>query len=41
MHTAYLVITLLFELMVSYSGIGKIRRNPLQVKVIHEQLLEQ
>jgi hypothetical protein len=36
MHTAYLVITLAFALMVSYSGLGKIRRNPLQVKVIHE-----
>ena len=36
MHTAYLVITLVFALMVSYSGVGKIRRNPLQVKVIHE-----
>jgi hypothetical protein len=36
MHTAYLVITLLFALMVSYSGVGKIRRNPLQVKVVHE-----
>ena len=36
MNTAYLVITLLFALMVTYSGIGKIRHHPLQVKVIHE-----
>src|ERR1035438_2716449 len=36
MHTAYLVITLLFALMVSYSGVGKIRRDPLQVRVVHE-----
>src|SRR5713101_1136916 len=36
MHTAYLVITLVFGLMVSYSGVGKIRRDPLQVKVVHE-----
>jgi DoxX-like family len=36
MHTAYLVITLAFALMVSFSGAGKIRRDPRQVKVIHE-----
>jgi uncharacterized membrane protein YphA (DoxX/SURF4 family) len=36
MHIAYLVITLILALMVSYSGIGKIRRHPLQVKVVHE-----
>jgi hypothetical protein len=36
MYTAYLVITLVFALMVTYSGIGKIRRDPLQVKVVHE-----
>ena len=36
MHTAYLVITLLFALMVSYSGVGKIRRDPLQARVVHE-----
>ncbi len=36
MHAAYLVITLLFALMVSYSGAGKIRRDPLQVRVVHE-----
>ena len=36
MHTAFLVITLGFALMASYSGVGKIRRHPLQVRVIHE-----
>jgi hypothetical protein len=36
MDTAYLVITLLFALMVSYSGVGKIRRDPHQVRVIHD-----
>jgi len=36
MQTAYLVITIVFALMVGYSGIGKIRHHPLQVKVIHE-----
>ena len=38
MHTAYLAITLVFALMVSYSGIGKIRRDPLQVRVVHETI---
>ena len=38
MHTLYLVITVLFALMVTYSGIGKIRRDPLQVKVVHETI---
>lgn len=36
MHTAYLVITILFAIMVAFSGVGKIRRNPHQVRVIHE-----
>ncbi len=36
MHIAYLVVTLVFALMVSFSGIGKIRRDPHQVKVVHE-----
>src|SRR5260221_10561546 len=36
MHTAYLVITLVFALMVAYSGVGKIRRDPLPVRVIDE-----
>lgn len=36
MHTAYLVITILFALMVAFSGLGKIRRDPHQVKVVNE-----
>ena len=36
MHTAYLVITLAFAVMVAFSGLGKIRRDPLQVRVVHE-----
>ena len=36
MHTLYLAITVAFALMVSYSGVGKIRRDPLQVRVVHE-----
>jgi uncharacterized membrane protein YphA (DoxX/SURF4 family) len=36
MHIAYLVTTFVFALMVLYSGVGKIRRHPLQVRVIHE-----
>ena len=36
MHTAYLVVTIIFALMVLFSGIGKIRRDPRQVKVVHE-----
>jgi len=36
MHAAYLVITLVLALMVSYSGVGKVRRDPFQVRVIHE-----
>lgn len=36
MHAAYLVVTLLFALLVTYSGIAKIRRDPHVVQVIHE-----
>jgi uncharacterized membrane protein YphA (DoxX/SURF4 family) len=36
MHIAYLVITILFAAMVVFSGVGKIRRDPRQVKTIHE-----
>jgi hypothetical protein len=36
MHIAYLVVTILFALMVAFSGVGKIRRQPHQVRVIHE-----
>jgi hypothetical protein len=35
MQTAYLVTTVLFALIVAYSGFGKIRRDP-QVRVLHE-----
>jgi uncharacterized membrane protein YphA (DoxX/SURF4 family) len=36
MHIAYLVTTLVFGLMVLFSGVGKIQRHPHQVKVVHE-----
>ncbi len=36
MNTAYLVITLVFAAMVAFSGLGKIRRDPRIVHVIHE-----
>lgn len=36
MHIAYFVITILFALMVAFSGFGKIRRDPRQVKVVNE-----
>src|SRR5215831_2060672 len=36
MHTAYLVITLAFAFMVAFSGLGKIRHDPLPIRVIHE-----
>jgi uncharacterized membrane protein YphA (DoxX/SURF4 family) len=36
MSTAYLVITILVAAMVIFSGIGKIRRDPRIVQVIHE-----
>ncbi len=36
MYIAYLVVTIVFALMVAFSGIGKIRRDPHQVRVIHE-----
>ena len=36
MGTVYLVMTVLVALMVAFSGIGKVRRDPRQVKVIHE-----
>ena len=38
MPTVYLAITLVFALMVLFSGIGKIRRDPRQVKVIHDTI---
>jgi DoxX-like family len=36
MGVAYLVITFLLAVMVTFSGIGKIRRDPRIVQVIHE-----
>ena len=36
MDTAYLVITILLAAMVAFSGLGKIRRDPRIVRVIHE-----
>jgi len=36
MHTAYLVITIFFAAIVAFSGVGKIRRDAHQVRVIHE-----
>jgi len=36
MGTVYLVTTALVALMVAYSGLGKVRRDPRMVKVIHE-----
>jgi uncharacterized membrane protein YphA (DoxX/SURF4 family) len=36
MHIVYLVITLALALMASYSGVGKIRRDPLPVRVVHK-----
>jgi hypothetical protein len=38
MHIVYLGITLALALIASYSGFGKIRRLPLQVKVVHEMI---
>jgi hypothetical protein len=35
-NTAYLLITLLFAAMVAFSALGKIRRDPRIVHVIHE-----
>ncbi len=35
-NTAYLLITVLFAAMVAFSGLGKIRRDPRIVHVIHE-----
>jgi len=36
MGIAYLVITILLAAMVTFSGVGKIRRDPHIVQVIHE-----
>lgn len=36
MHFGYLAVTIVYALLVSFSGLGKIRRDPHQVQVIHE-----
>jgi hypothetical protein len=36
MHAAYLIVTVTFALLVTTSGLGKIRRDARQVKVVHE-----
>jgi uncharacterized membrane protein YphA (DoxX/SURF4 family) len=36
MHIAYLVITIVFASIVVFSGVGKIRRDPHQVRVVHD-----
>ena len=36
MDTAYLAITLLLAAMAALSGLGKVRREPRQIHVIHE-----
>jgi len=36
MNSVYLVMTMLVALLAAFSGLGKIRRDPRQVKVIHE-----
>ena len=36
MHIAYLAVVVVFAFMVTFSGIGKIRRDPHQVQVIHD-----
>jgi hypothetical protein len=36
MNTAYLVITLVLAALVAFSGLGKLRRDPRIVRIIHE-----
>jgi hypothetical protein len=36
MDTAYLVITLVLAALVAFSGLGKLRRDPRIVRIIHE-----
>ena len=38
MHTGYLVLTALFALIVASSALGKIRRDPRIVRVLHETI---
>jgi hypothetical protein len=36
MHVVYLLFTALFSILVAFSGLGKIRRDPRQLRVVHE-----
>jgi hypothetical protein len=36
MHAAYLIVTVTFALLVTFSGLGKMRRDARQVNVVHE-----
>src|SRR5580693_3919265 len=36
MHAAYLIITVVFALMVTFSGVAKIQRDERSLKVVHE-----
>ena len=36
MHAAYLIVTVTFALLVTFSGLGKVRRDAHQMKVVHE-----
>ena len=36
METAYLAMTILLAAMLLFSGLGKIRRDPRQMRVVHE-----
>jgi len=36
MHTAYVALAIVFAALLVFSGSGKIRRQPHQVKVVHE-----
>jgi DoxX-like family len=36
MYTAYVAVTAVYALLVAFSGVGKIRRDARQVRVVHE-----
>lgn len=38
METGYLALTVAFALLVAFSAVGKLRRDPRQVSVLHETL---
>jgi hypothetical protein len=38
MYSAYLITTVVYALLIAFSGIGKVRRDPRQVRVIHETI---